>query len=276
MWFKHDRDFLKRLWPTKPPAIRQQLVWLAMLAWEEQGIVKDFDYLAWLSGISADKLAIIWPDYEAASCERESRWMPAEMWQAFDAYQAKVKQASNAGKTGAKRRPNDRPAPVEHPLNDRLTPVEHPLDGRPTDKNKNKNKNINPPLPPLGGGSAREPAPEDFMPSDKIEFPPGNPADRLPNELDEFERAVKEVTCEGSSHWGVTQRVREKTTELRGHGFTLADLRAFDAQCSKTSQLNFIVRDMLAWRRDKTRAPNPNIRLTQAEINRGGIGKLVL
>ncbi len=132
MWFKHDRDFLKRLWPTKPPTIRQHLVWLAMLAWEEQGIVKDFAYLSWLSGIPLETLETIWPDYETASLERDNRWMPAEMWQAFDSYEAKVEQASNAGKVSADRRLNAGSTKGS-------TLARRSLIGRSTDKDKNKN-----------------------------------------------------------------------------------------------------------------------------------------
>jgi hypothetical protein len=98
----------------------------------------------------------------------------------------------------------------------------------------------------------------------------------LPGDLTEFEQAIKAVTCEKSNNGTVNLRVKQAAKELAAEGFALAELHAFDAAQSKSPQLNFIVREMVAWRKDKARAPADGKGFkSQADHNSAAKGKFV-
>src|SRR6185436_8448307 len=80
----------------------------------------------------------------------------------------------------------------------------------------------------------------------------------LPGQLSEFECVLAEITAETSRHYSVVGRIKQAAKELQLAKFTIADLREFDTGRSRTSALNFVVRDLTAWRRDQARAPARN------------------
>lgn len=96
MWCKFDTLLFKRHWQSKPPQTRQRLCFLAILAWEEQGIPKDFEYLAWASGLSSEQVEALWPELERVSEERGGKWMMREMWAGLDSYREKSERAKAA------------------------------------------------------------------------------------------------------------------------------------------------------------------------------------
>lgn len=85
--------------------------------------------------------------------------------------------------------------------------------------------------------------------------PPFDFIETLPNQRTPFQSRLAEICGEVSTHWKVTDRLRQAERDLVAQNVTIADLNAFARQCQKTPALSWVVSDVGRWLKDKASAP---------------------